>query len=158
MSTPTACCKGCNGPAPEGRSVYCARCKIARNLFNTTKNNLKSGFNRTNKGSPDLGMTVDAFCAWRAAQPMVCHYCGLHEHQLPLTGMKSQIQRPVQVMGVDRLNSSAGYVLDNLVPCCFVCNQIKGDRLTEEEMRLVGPGLRAVWAQRLAQQGVPMDE
>lgn len=156
MSTLPKQCQGCNQPTALGRSSYCPKCKVARNLYNTTRNNLKSGFNRTNKGSPDIGMTVDEFCAWRASRPMVCHYCGVHEHQIPLTGMKSQIQRPVQVMGVDRLDSAAGYVFSNLVPCCFVCNQIKGDRLTEAEMHLVGPGLREVWRRRLAQQGHSM--
>ncbi len=144
-----SCSGGCGKLLPKGRSSYCSACKVARNLYNTTKNNLKSGFNRKNKGSPELGITLQEFCVWRASRPMVCHYCSLAEDDLPKTGMKSQIQRCVQVMGVDRLDSTLGYVSTNLVPCCFVCNQIKGDRFSEEEMLLVGPGLREVWSRRL---------
>ena len=63
--------------------------------------------------------------------------------------MKSQIQRGVKVMGVDRVDSDLGYQLDNLVPCCFVCNQIKGDRFTVAEMVTVGTAVGAVWERRL---------
>ncbi len=29
--------------------------------------------------------------------------------------------------GIDRIDSSKGYTLDNCVPCCFTCNQMKSD-------------------------------
>lgn len=28
-------------------------------------------------------------------------------------------------MGIDRIDSSKDYTLDNCVPCCFICNRIK---------------------------------
>ena len=28
--------------------------------------------------------------------------------------------------GIDRVDNTKGYVLENLVPCCFKCNQLKG--------------------------------
>lgn len=80
---------------------------------------------------------------------MVCHYCGIAEVDIPGVGMKSQIQRPVKFMGVDRQDSGKDYELDNLVPCCFVCNQVKGDRLTACEMKVVGKAIGQVWACRL---------
>ena len=36
--------------------------------------------------------------------------------------------------GLDRIDSVKGYTADNIVPCCGVCNRIKGDDLTHEEM------------------------
>lgn len=38
-----------------------------------------------------------------------CHYCG------------SQIE----TVGLDRINSDLGYVVGNIVSCCFVCNRSK---------------------------------
>jgi hypothetical protein len=133
-----------------GRGSFCDDCKTARGLYRTTASNLASGFNRTNKGSPALEMGIDAFCKWRKAQEQRCHYCGISEADIPSVRMKSQIQRDVRVMGMDRLDSARGYTEGNLSPCCFVCNQIKGDRFTEAEMRLIGAGVSAIWKERLA--------
>jgi hypothetical protein len=38
--------------------------------------------------------------------------------------------------GIDRLNSKIGYIENNLVACCKVCNFIKGDYLTPEETKV----------------------
>jgi hypothetical protein len=38
-----------------------------------------------------------------------CHYCG----------------DPIQTIGLDRIDSRIGYVVDNLLPCCAFCNQFK---------------------------------
>ena len=34
--------------------------------------------------------------------------------------------------GLDRVDNSMGYTLENVVPCCFMCNQMKGKLSTEE--------------------------
>jgi predicted metal-binding protein len=34
--------------------------------------------------------------------------------------------------GLDRVNNSEGYELNNIVPCCFKCNQMKGKLSVEE--------------------------
>jgi len=49
-----------------------------------------------------------------------CYYCG---GKLPETGS-----------GLDRKDNSRGYYIENVVPCCYTCNKIKGDNLTFEEM------------------------
>ncbi len=43
----------------------------------------------------------------------------------------------VKVNGVDRINSSIGYVLSNCVPCCSNCNYAKTDFSVEEFLDLV---------------------
>ena len=51
---------------------------------------------------------------------MPCHYCaGL----LNPTGS-----------ALDRVDNGRGYEPDNVVPCCTVCNVIKGQHLTHDEM------------------------
>lgn len=51
-----------------------------------------------------------------------CHYCN---GPLPKTGH-----------GLDRLDNTRGYHLDNVVPCCTPCNLLRGNRLTPEETRV----------------------
>lgn len=145
-------CPACGTADPrerDGKKQFCGDCLRARGIYRTTQSNLRSGFNRTNKVSPSVDFSIDEFCAWRKAQDLRCHYCEISEAELTSVGMKSQIQRPVRVLGVDRLDSGAGYQLLNLVPCCFVCNQIKGDRFTADEMLLIGPAIGKIWARRL---------
>lgn len=38
-----------------------------------------------------------------------CHYCG----------------DPIETVGIDRVDSSKGYVPGNMVPCCSMCNFMK---------------------------------
>jgi hypothetical protein len=44
-----------------------------------------------------------------------CHYCGLNASEAPSNRN-----------GLDRVDSSIGYIAENVVPCCFRCNQMKG--------------------------------
>jgi hypothetical protein len=57
-----------------------------------------------------------------------CDYC---KGPLPETGH-----------GLDRKDNTRGYELDNVVPCCYDCNTMKGKFLTYEEMHLI-------WERRL---------
>ena len=43
-----------------------------------------------------------------------CAYCGIETIDA------------VKRNGIDRLDSSVGYILDNCVPCCHMCNMMKG--------------------------------
>ena len=52
---------------------------------------------------------------------MPCHYCNY------------QLGQQSNSSGLDRLDSSKGYIKDNVVSCCYKCNRIKNNFLTEEE-------------------------
>jgi hypothetical protein len=39
-------------------------------------------------------------------------------------------------VGLDRIDNDKGYTIDNVLPCCTVCNQIRGDNLTVDEMKV----------------------
>ncbi len=49
----------------------------------------------------------------------LCHYC---RGALPKYGV-----------GLDRLDNSIGYTIENVVPCCGNCNKLRGERLTPQE-------------------------
>lgn len=57
-----------------------------------------------------------------ADQP--CYYCG--------TKLCSQV---MEGSGLDRIDSSKGYEVDNILPCGARCNKIKMDDLTVEETK-----------------------
>jgi len=55
---------------------------------------------------------------------MDCFYCGEH----PSNISKRKISNGDFIYnGIDRLDSSKGYFLDNVVPCCYACNKAKMD-------------------------------
>lgn len=55
-----------------------------------------------------------------------CVYCN------NLLGEKSET-----ASGLDRKDNTKGYVIDNVCSCCWVCNSIKGEFLSFEEMKIV---------------------
>jgi hypothetical protein len=66
-----------------------------------------------------------------------CHYCG---GALPVDGH-----------GMDRIDSTIGYVLGNLRPCCTRCNQAKNN-MTEIAFREWSITLYAHWSSKQAKQ------
>jgi len=63
-----------------------------------------------------------------------CRYCGRPAHR------KISESKPDLYTGIDRLDNRTGYVLKNVVPCCWDCNNAKGCGSLED--------LRA-WAERV---------
>lgn len=59
---------------------------------------------------------------------LACHYCGCSPANTIVA--KSRTGRSVRTFeynGLDRINSSEGYSLSNVVPCCGVCNLAKSN-------------------------------
>jgi 5-methylcytosine-specific restriction endonuclease McrA len=65
-----------------------------------------------------------------------CHYCGIS-----LDGI-------TKGSALDRLNNSKDYDLDNVVPCCYECNMIKGSLLTPEETHAAILAIKQIRAQK----------
>ena len=78
--------------------------------------------NAANRGIP-MNLIFDQFNSL-INQP--CYYCGAEPSVHKTSEVKSNKIEPVlKHNGVDRLNSSIGYELDNCVPCCYICNRAK---------------------------------
>lgn len=75
-----------------------------------------------------VGLDYDDFCSINS---LPCFYCG---GKLPETGC-----------GLDRIDSSLGYLSNNVRPCCRICNQAKSD-LQENEFRDWALMLCSHWA------------
>ena len=131
----------------SNQAIYCQTCKISALKFSQLKHNSSSGYARHEE--VEIVISKQDFCVWRKKQRQVCYYCRIPEELLQEAGFKSQIQEPLLWIGVDRKDSELGYEEDNLVPCCFVCNQIKGNRFNEIEMQYIGRAIKAVWKSRV---------
>lgn len=66
-----------------------------------------------------------------------CYYCGVSPNQFH----RLRYHAPYIYNGVDRVDNSRGYELDNIVACCGVCNRAKRDRGATEFIE---------WAKRVA--------
>lgn len=56
-----------------------------------------------------------------------CYYCN-SEPVFPERFKNEFKQREIEYFnGIDRIDSSKGYILDNCVPCCSICNRMKSD-------------------------------
>jgi 5-methylcytosine-specific restriction endonuclease McrA len=95
--------------------------------------------------------TREEFIAWKREYPerRRCIYCGIDsDHLYALNILNPRTRKRFEVIGVDRRDNTRPYRLDNLDPCCPLCNQIKSQLLTSEEMQRLGPHLRGLWAAR----------
>lgn len=51
--------------------------------------------------------------------------------------------------GLDRLDNSKDYTLDNVVSCCALCNSTRGNRFSVNEMKLIGKIIKEIKLNRL---------
>lgn len=53
-------------------------------------------------------------------------------------------ERPIETIGIglDRMDNTKGYEIDNVQPCCHECNMIRAARLTIQEMHVVAKALK----------------
>jgi hypothetical protein len=95
-------------------------------------NKFTSGRHQAKKKSLSWTIEKDQYVSL-IKQP--CDYCG---GPLPKAGI-----------GLDRLNNKKGYDIDNVIPCCSVCNLVRGNRFTYGEMKkFIGPAIKLVSKER----------
>lgn len=78
----------------------------------------KKKYDYIKKRSKKKGLKIDAKELLLPLLYQCCHYCGDSQKRI----------------GLDRIDNSKGYTLDNVLPCCPTCNVIRGVDLTVEEM------------------------
>jgi hypothetical protein len=62
-----------------------------------------------------------------------CYYCGSEPlKNISLSRRRKIIINDFKYNGIDRLNNETGYTLENVVSCCYICNNAK-NILTEKE-------------------------
>jgi len=89
-------------------------------LYGSYKRNAK----HANRGN--FNLTQDQF---KKLVDSICVYCGSAPHTRFL---KSKNNGPYIYNGIDRVDNSIGYVLENCVTCCFECNRMKSNMSQQE--------------------------
>lgn len=89
------------------------------------KRSMKGRYNRAKQAAKrkGAGWTLSLRAYRTLIFPDKCHYC---YGELPKDGS-----------ALDRKQSKLGYTIDNVVPCCKLCNWIKSDKLSYDEMCLI---------------------
>jgi len=134
------CCKQYDisqfkGVKPNTETKTCSSCreqnqiqdkrrdKIRRNLLAKTSINQSfcSYMKEAKRRNIDFHLSKDTFCELIKKN---CHYCG-------------EINEEKKFNGIDRINSSIGYLFENCVSCCSLCNYLKNKTPIDIFMRRV---------------------
>jgi hypothetical protein len=105
----------------------------------------------------DLTLTEAELEKWWIHTPDICVYCGttiedyrrLRDIILNYDGRSYEIRRFLKFyrspkhkcidwMTIDRADNDRGYELENIVKCCWICNSLKRDFYSSEEMYSLG--------------------
>lgn len=133
--SPEASCKECtrkrnNGNYRKKSTYYNNRLRGNKRLLHQKWARTKGALKYRTKTPREFLITLEEYA--EIIKDNACTYCG---GALPQT-----------MGGLDRLDNSKGYTKENVVPCCFTCNTIRGDSLSHEEMKAVAnfiKGLRS---------------
>lgn len=117
----------------ESKSCGCLRVELGKtatllpfgeSVFNWLYDNIQR---RAKKKGNDFSLTKEEF---RDISSQDCVYCGESPKEYHLPNANGYFL----CNGVDRVDNSRGYVLDNSVPCCGKCNTMKLDYTVDEWM------------------------
>lgn len=72
-----------------------------------------------NKKTKEFTITFEQFEQLHLSQNSKCHYCG---DDIPYSGT-----------GLDRIDNTKGYDINNVLLCCTYCNRLRGDKLSVKE-------------------------
>jgi hypothetical protein len=128
----------------QSRSCSCKRAEFSRLRGRSDYHRLKHMvFNNYRNHAKRRGMAFDlTFEAVKTLIALPCHYCGSSPSNTWANYADTFLCKSVNFAysGVDRVDSTKGYMKDNVVPCCAICNRAKSDLPLEQFQ---------VWVQRL---------
>jgi hypothetical protein len=129
------CCRWCRPvkrmDRPAGDAIRITTSGPRRTRLTHEEKRLTIGYNTAYWNAKRKGL---AFTLTReqykelATKP--CEYCG---GKLPEKGS-----------GLDRIACQIGYTLANCVPCCTVCNRVKGETFSFRDMKVLGSVVRTL--------------
>ena len=122
------------------RTTARARIKNSKQPYEWLYNTLKGRCRRLNR---ECGLSFEQFVKFTGIE--YCHYCERSvvwsEHKSPSRGYSAGCN-------LDRKDSAIGYTQDNCVVCCAVCNWVKSDEFSYEEMVELGKTIKAIREKR----------
>ena len=113
-------------------SYFRKECKECERLFKTTPEaKIKRYIRLDIQGKRETTITADWYSENIVNQQ--CVYCGLMTDS----------------MVAERVDNVIGHTIENCVPACSMCNAIRGNRLTVDEMKLLGPIISLIQKARI---------
>ncbi|MCX6737075.1 MAG: hypothetical protein NTW73_03270 [Candidatus Parcubacteria bacterium] len=154
----------------DRKSTICKKCTLERtnlNRLNNLERYRKYGINWTKKnperrkairqkyfrspkgiyrnlikrGKDHVLILQSDFINWYNVQPKYCFYCGIPENMVYKFAKGNMRNR----LTIDRINPKGSYSINNIVLACGVCNFVKSDIFTKEEMLEVGKIIKIKW-------------
>lgn len=106
----------------------------------------------------EFDLTAESLENWWHSVPDICFYCGIEiteylkirDFILNYSGSNFEISKfkrffrspkhqAIRWMTIDRVINGSGYLLDNIVKCCWICNSLKNDFFDRDQMKIIGP-------------------
>lgn len=112
------------------------KCDDCREYSKKTDSTLASRFSRTRSTRSRLFTWTLTFSEYVEIVSRPCDYCGLENDT-------------IQSGGLDRLDNSRGYEYGNVVSCCPICNMVRNNIFTPDEMKILGQTVREIKIARL---------
>lgn len=125
------------GPQAKTQSCGCLG-REQRRLYDPVESSARDVHRRYNDGDisfEDFYRLSQQACHYCGALPSTTYNYGSRPSRLARTSALQQTQGNFIYNGLDRVDSSKGHTLDNVVPCCWLCNLWKS-RLSVEEFLL----------------------
>jgi hypothetical protein len=121
-----------------GRSPSCG-CKSKERNIETIWNDL---FEKHKRRGWEFHLTLPQF---KVIVQRNCAYCdkepsNIHRLKYKIDGVYKRISDPsleIRYSGLDRVDTSKGYIAGNMVPCCFGCNKMKSVLSVDEFFALM---------------------
>lgn len=85
----------------------------------------------------EVHCTRDEFVEWYEKQPKACCYCGIPEKSLSIIADIGLKGNHLRRLSIDRKVPEKGYRLFNMCLSCILCNMIKGNWFSTEEMKKI---------------------
>lgn len=80
-------------------------------------------------------ISMEDFSMWWSSQPQVCIYCSIPIERLAIIDKAKKLSKR---LSIDRKNNDIGYTIENIALCCMMCNFIKSNLFTFDEMLEIG--------------------
>lgn len=116
----------------EPEQLRCSACKRSVQPLVGERAVYKRVKSDANRAGREFDLPMDWF---KHAIHAPCHYCGRSDRNsisVPSKRPGEWLVRDFKYNGLDRLNNDIGYVIQNCVPCCYICNRAKNSMVYQD--------------------------
>jgi hypothetical protein len=118
------------GRKKQPRKVITSFSKTPESLVRTKASKMISSYRHKDRVRRfDFNLTIEWMIENIISKP--CIYCGTNDF-----------------IGCDRIDNNKGHTIDNVVPCCFVCNAARNNNFTHQEMLIIGKTIKQIMDNR----------